>query len=182
MTCLFSASRPPDYEVVRQALEAVDLDEALAVNPHGQLVAPGEELMLPPPQPAPPADGDEGENAAPPELRAAGDGVREEQARLVADRYGYIYDTGKELQVLSPLWVSADGMEVRFVHFRQLRAPANVDGGALQQMLGEVGVVADPDPEAVEQLLAGIPLVEMQTITLMNGEPAQAGEIGRAHV
>jgi len=179
MTCLSSASRTPDYEVVRQALEAADLDEALAANPHGQLVAPGEELMMLPPQPAPPADGDEGENAAPPELLAAGDGVREEQARLVADRYGYIYDTGKELQVLSPLWVSPDGMEVRFVHFRQLRAPVNVDGGLLQQMLGEVGAVVDPDPEAVEQLLAGIPLVEMQTITLMNGEPAQAGEDGR---
>ncbi|MBT4097558.1 MAG: DUF342 domain-containing protein [Gemmatimonadetes bacterium] len=177
MTCL-PGERMPDYEAVKQCLAATDFEDALTANPHAQLVAPGEELMvLPPPPTSPPTQGEETEPT--PTMLEAGEGVREEQARLVADRYGYVYDSGKVLQVLSPLWVSGDGMQVRFLHFRQLRTPARVDRGSLQQMLSEVGAVADPDDEAVEQLLAGLSPAETLSVLLMNGEPAQRGVDGR---
>ena len=95
--------------------------------------------------------------------------MRQEKTRLVADRYGYVYASGKVLQVLSPLWVSADGMQVRFLQFRQLRAPAGVDRGSLQQMLSEVGAVADLDDEAVEQLPAGQSPATGQSVLLRIG-------------
>jgi len=177
MTCL-PGGRLPDFEAVKKSLAATDLADALAAHVHGQLVAPGEELMVLPPQPT--TQQAEGEEAGPtPELLEAGEGVRQEKTRLVADRYGYVYASGKLLQVLSPLWVSADGMQVRFLQFRQLRAPAGVDRGSLQQMLSEVGAVADLDDEAVEQLLAGLSPAEAQSVLLMNGEPAKRGEDGR---
>ena len=139
MTCLPGAAATPDYEAVRQAQVADSVEKALAANPHGQLVAPGEELMVLP-EPAPAAAEETGEEAPPPPtLREAGEGVKEEGRRLVAEQYGYMYDTGKALQILSSLWVSPDGMQVCFIHVRQLRTPARVEQQALQQMLSDVG-------------------------------------------
>lgn len=177
MTCL-PGGRPPDYEAARQALVADSVEKALAANPTAQLVAPGEELMMLPPVAARPDDA-EGEAPPAPALLEAGEGVREEPSRLVAERYGYVYDTGKALQVLSPLWVSPDGMQVCFIHFRQLRTPARLDQPTLKQMLTEIGAVADPDAEAVEELLAGLPSEGARGVLLMNGEMPQRGEDGR---
>jgi uncharacterized protein len=179
MTCLPAAGATPDYEAVRQALVADSIEKALAANPSAQLVAPGEELMvLPEPAPAK-AEEAEGEAAPPPTLLDAGDGVKEERGRLVAERYGYLYDTGKALQIVSPLWISPDGMRVCFIHFRQLRTPARVDQQTLQQMLTDVGAVADPEPEAVKELLEGLAPAEAKGVLLMNGEPARPGEDGK---
>lgn len=162
------------------ALASKTLEEVLATNPSGVLVAPGQAIA----RLVPPTVGKAGRDVLGQEVvvpgataqAEAGRGVRLEGDGLVAGTFGYARRRGDTFEVVPPIWVSADAMAAYFVHFPELLRQRAYEPAWIAGALAEAGVTYGVDADAIAALCAAWPpATQCQAIPLARGTPAQDG-------
>jgi uncharacterized protein (DUF342 family) len=162
------------------ALQAPSLEEALASNPCGLLVEPGQPLArLHAPTPGTPGCsvfGVESRLPGRPAPLKVGPNVRQSDDLLAADLYGYVGYAGDALSVAAPLWVSGDAMRAVYVHFELLAPAPALSDDALRAAFAARGIAHGIDEQAVQKVIgATLDPARRKHLTLARGSAPVAG-------
>ena len=165
---------------LRQAMREETPRAVLRHNLQTCLVAPGQTLA----EVLPPGEGTAGHDVfgqplrqpgQPAERPGAGDNVTEEENRYLAAIYGYVCLIDNALHILSPLWISPDGMKALFIHFSQICKEPLPESDWIMQLLEKSDVRHGIQETAMEKLCAGTAKKTRRALLLARGEPVQNG-------
>lgn len=172
----------PDGQQLRTALEQTELAAVLKPDITAYLAIPGERLAVI----VPPGEGGTGtdvygeprsrELGTPVEM-TTGAGVEERDGALYATSYGYAvvspplaYPLSEILEVISPIWVAADGIEAAFIHYSEWGEPRLPQSDWLMEILQSAGVTSGILEVEMERLCRdGLAATQKEAVVLARG-------------
>jgi len=178
----------PDGQQLRTALEQTELAAVLKPDITAYLAIPGERLAVI----VPPGEGGTGtdvygeprsrELGTPVEM-TTGAGVEERDGALYATSYGYAvvspplaYPLSEILEVISPIWVAADGIEAAFIHYSEWGEPRLPQSDWLMEILQSAGVTSGIlEPEMERFCRDGLVATQKVAVVLARGTPPVPG-------
>ena len=164
----------PDGRPLRNALEQTELASALKPDITAYLAIPGERLAYY----VPPGEGERGtdvygavkrEPGTPAQL-FTGPGIEEKDGTLYATSFGYAVLSNGALELISPIWVAADGVEAAFVHYSELGEPRPPQSDWLMEILQSAGVTSGILEVEMERLCRdGLAATQKEAVVLARG-------------
>jgi uncharacterized protein len=166
------------FATLRTALALEDLDAILGLDPVTRGVIPGEKLAVTEQKSEDQSlldiFGRQQEEEGP-DLKA-GEHVTLAGNSYVSEIFGYVCCLD-ELSVVSPLWLSPDGVEAYFIAFRQVGTPSVPTRQWLQQLCDQAGIIVGSRADAIDELTHGWPAqAEPRAILIASGTPPIPGQ------
>ena len=161
------------------ALQKEDLETVLSHCPYAVMVVPGQVLAVV----VPPGDGKAGKTVDGEEYILPGEEasldyaehVVEEEGRFLSEIYGYVCIVQERLTVVSPIWLSKDKLEARFIHYPQPVQGAKAEAEWLAKLLELKSVTSGIDDSCIELLTGKPPENKAYSDVIAKGHPAVDG-------